>query len=422
MRTFLMLRVVTGLALGAVGPGAGARGAEASLEGDAVPGRETSELLDLMVRRGLITPEDASSVGREKAESARVVVPGQTKLSRLALSGIVQVQYAALDADQDVGTDPAATGHFLVRRVYLSMKAEFGPEWRAQLTYNFAAQLFDVALVEWGNPEDFTVDVGYRKVSFGAEQRGPSSVLKAIERSGATRWFVEGNNGTRLGAGSYRVGVFADGKAGDFVWGAAITNPEQPTTTAMASGFGGAGNNTPALWLNGGRVRKGTGSTLATGAALGVLPDQGGRVVGKGDDLVVGNVNADYTAGRFNLLAEAFASDNASGGADGSDSRAWGAYAQPAWAFTPRLAGVARIGYLDTDGRGATLLDAVPGAPATMANDRVTDAYLGGIWYFRGDDLKLLIGLVYARGEGTPAGDPAKSEATGVRSQLQMRF
>ncbi|MBC8012348.1 MAG: hypothetical protein H7067_19885 [Burkholderiales bacterium] len=375
-----------------------------------------------MVKRGLITPDDAASVGREKADAARVVMPGQTKLTRLAISGCAQVQFAALDAEQDGGPDPAATAHFLMRRVYVTMKAEFGPEWRAQLTYNFSAQLFDVAMVEWGHPEEFTVDAGYRMVNFGREQRGSSGVLKAIERSGVTRWFTESNNGTRLGAGSYRVGVFADGKAGDFLWGAAITNPEQPTTNAMASGFGGAGNNTPALWLNGGHVRKGAGSTLATGVALGVLPDQGGRIVGKGDDLVVGNASAEYTAGRFNLLAEAFAADNAGGAVDGSNSRAWGAYAQPAWAFTPRFTGVARISYLDTDGRGATLCDVVPGTPLTRANGRVWDAYLGGVWYFRGDDLKISAGFVTARGEGTPAGGEDDSEAMGVRSQLQMRF
>lgn len=233
---------------------------------------------------------------------------------------------------------------------------------------------------------------------------------------------MESNNGTRLGAGSYRVGVFADGNAGEFVWGAALTNPEQPTTNAMASGFGGSGNNTPALWLNGGHTPKGAGSKLATGVGLGALPDQGGRAVGKGDDLFVANVNADYTAGRFNLLAEAYASDNAGGAVDGSDSRAWGAYAQPAWAFTPRFTGVARISYLDTDGRGATLCDMVPGAPTTRANDRMWETYLGGAWSLRGDDLKVSAGFVYARGEDTPTGAADGSEATGVRSQLQMRF
>ena len=375
-----------------------------------------------MVKRGLITSDDAASVGREKAEGKRTVEAGGAKTTRLAISGLMQVQFAGIDADQDGGPDPAATTHFLLRRVYLTVKADFGPEWRAVMSYNFSAQLFDAALIEWGDPGELTVDAGYRMVNFGREQRGSSSSLKAIERSGVTRWFVESNNGTRLGAGSYRVGAFADGHAGNFVWGAAVTNPEQPTTTAMSSGVGGSGNNTPAIWLNGGHTLKGSGSKLITGVALGVLPDQGGRVVGKGDDLFVANVNADYTAGRFNLLTEAYASDNEGGAADGSDSRAWGAYAQPSWAFTPRFTGVGRISYLDTDGRGATLCDVVPGTPTTRPNDRMWEAYLGGVWSWRGDDLKLSAGLVYARGEDTPTGGSDGSEATGVRSQLQMRF
>ena len=94
----------------------------------------------------------------------------------------------------------------------------------------------------------------------------------------------------------------------------------------------------------------------------------------------------------------------------------------PAWAFTPSLEGVLRIGYLDTDGRGVALKNTIPGAGSTTAADRMFDAYLGGTWYFRGNDLKLQAGLIYARGDDNPAGGDRRVETYGARSQLQMNF
>ncbi len=389
---------------------------------DAPTGDPRRDLLDVLVQKGVLTSAEAEALAAPAAPAAPAVFPGTKSVTKLSLSGRVQAQFVALSADQDAGADPASNQHFLVRRVYLTAKAELGPDWRASMTYNFANSLFDVATVQWGRPDDFTVDVGYRMVNLGREQRTGSGALKAIERSAATRYFVESNNGTRLGAGSYRVGVFADGKQGDFFWGAAVTNPEQPTSAAQAGGAGSGANNRPAVWLNGGHARKTDSSTLVLGAGLGWLPDQGGLTLGAGDDLLVGTVYADHTSGRLHLLAEGFAAEVAGGAASGADARVLGAFVQPAWRFTPKLEGVARIGYLDTDGRGVRLADAIPGAPATLPADRLWDAYLGGTWYFKGHDLKLQAGLIYARGEDTPAGSAFTLESYGVRSQMQVNF
>jgi hypothetical protein len=385
------------------------------------------DLLDVLVQNGLITREQAAAVAANQPAAPAAVRPLAKTVSKLSLGGRVQAQFAALSGDQDGTGDPADTAHFLLRRVYLMTKAELGPEWRAQVTYNFANSLFDVATVQWGNP-DLSIDVGYRMVNLGREQRTFSGMLKAIERSVATRYFVEadGNNngldGGRLGAGSYRVGVFADGKAGEAFWGAAITNPEQPTSLAALSGSGGAANNRPAVWLNGGVNLRSARSLLVVGTGLGWLPDQGGRVAGQGDDLTVGTAYADYVAGRFSLLAEVFGGLVAGGAIDGADSFSTGVFVQPSWAFTPALEGVFRIGYLDTDGRGVTLRDAIPSAPLTAASDRIWDFFAGGTWYIKGHDLKIQAGLIFARGEDTPAGADAQTETYGFRSQMQVNF
>src|SRR5690606_34833001 len=109
-------------------------------------------------------------------------------------------------------------------------------------------------------------------VNVGFEERTSSGSLKAIERSGVTRYFVEENNGRRLGAGSYRVGVFMDGKTGDFFYGAAVTNPERAVSFSTAAGTGNGGNNGVALWANGGFAKTYEGGSFLIGAGAGLLP------------------------------------------------------------------------------------------------------------------------------------------------------
>lgn len=383
------------------------------------------DLLDLLVQKGVLTSTEAAELASPPPapSAAPVVLPGARHVSKLVIAGRIQSQFAVLSAEQDAAADPATVSRFILRRVYLTARADFGPDWRLRLNYNFANQLFDTATIQWGDPASFTVEAGWRPVNLSRERRTSSGSLKAIERSAATRYVIESNNGTRLGAGSYRVGLFADGKSGPLFWGAAITNPEQPTSTAAGSGPGQAGVNQPALWLNGGIDHRTASSRLIVGTGLGWLPDQGGPTPGAtARDLTVGTVYADYTAGRFAFLTELLAADMPEGALGGADARVWGAFAQPSWAFTPAFEGVFRISYLDTDGRGVTLRDAVPLAPLTPATDRLWETYLGLNWYLRGDDLKLQTGLIYARGEDTPAGAPARVETLGLRSQLQVNF
>lgn len=400
-------------------PTATLRAAEAPATAGPTAAEARRDLLDVLVQNGFINRAQADAL---LAPAPAPVLPGAKAVSKFTLWGRVQTQFVAFSADADGPADPADVQHFLLRRVYLGVKTELGPDWRANLTYNFANSLLDIATIQWIQP-DFTVDVGYRMVNLGREQRTSSGALKAIERSAATRYFVESNNGTRLGAGSYRVGVFADGKAGNSFWGAAVTNPEQPTTLAAAASPGDASNNRPALWLNGGHTfTTAGGARLVIGAGLGWLPDQGGLIVGTGDDLFVGSAFAHYTAGRFQLFTEAFGANNPRGAADGSDARPFGGFIQPSWSFTPKLEGVFRIGYLDTDGRGVTVRDALPSAPVTGAFDRLWDTYLGGTWYIQGNDLKLQAGLIYARGTDTPAGADARIETQGFRTQMQVNF
>lgn len=390
----------------------------AAVDGDA--------LLDALVRKGVLSRDEASALVREtqKPAAPALVVPAGKSVSKLVIGGRVQAQFVALSADESGAAEPADTLHFLLRRVYLTARAEFGPAWDAGFVYDLVNTSFDLAAVRWKG-EDLSLQAGYRLVNANREQSTSSGALKAIERSAATRYFAEDASGANLGAGGYRVGVFAEGSPAPWFWGAALTNPEPASNLAVAKAPGTAATNSVALWLNGGFERKSDSGRLLVGAGLGYLPDQGGAPVGgagKGDDILTGNVFFDLTSGRFALLAEFLAARDEGSSVSGDDALCIGGFVQPSWAFTPSLEGVLRIGYLDTDGRGVALKNTIPGAGSTTAADRMFDAYLGGTWYFRGNDLKLQAGLIYARGDDNPAGGDRRVETYGARSQLQMNF
>jgi hypothetical protein len=387
---------------------------------------DARDLLDALVRKGVLTTGEAAEMARRADPSQRVpaVTPAQSAVTRLAIGGRVQAQFVALSAEESPGPDPASTQHFLVRRVYLTARADLGPDWSAGFVYDLVNASFDLAAIKWTRDE-LSVEAGYRMVNLGREPRISSGSLKAVERSAATRYFMEDSGGATLGAAGYRVGVFVDGAKGPWSWGGALTNPEPASSPALAKSGGTSENNSVAGWLNASWTRKNDEGRLVVGAGLGYIPDQGGAPLagaGKGDDLLSAGAFADFTRGPFSLLAELLAAADQGASADGGDARVFGGHIQPAWAFSPAFEGVLRIGFLNTDGRGASLKNAIPGSPSTLAADRVLDAYLSANWYIRGDNVKWQAGLVHARGDDTPAGAPLTVQTFGLRSQLQVNF
>jgi phosphate-selective porin len=265
-------------------------------------------------------------------------------------------------------------------------------------------------------------------VNLGYEERTSSGSLKAIERSGPTRYFVEENNGRRLGAGSYRVGVFADGKQGNFFYGGAITNPERAITSAVSAGAGNATNNNLAYWANAGYNGKFDGGTYIIGGGYGLLPNQGGKTgttpfgVGNGNDLSVYTVYFDVTAGKFNLVAEYMAADVERGVSATRDAKPTGYWIQPAYSVNNQLELVGRYSFLDSDGRGINISDGVRSAPGGGTHNKLTEMYFGLNYYLKGNDLKLQLGYVWGKSEDTVTGAFAEAKVNGLRSQIQLNF
>jgi len=393
--------------------------------GPVLHAQDGKAILDALVRKGVLTQEEAAEITKEanKATTSVVVVAGGKSTAKLSIGGRLQIQYDGLSTNIDgTAADPAATNHFFARRAYLTVKGSLGNRATVDITYDLASTSFDAAFIKWKQSSDLAFDLGLRKVNLAYEESMISSgALKSIERTGATRFFVEPANGRRLGAGGYRIGLYAEGKSGPLFWGAAVTNPERVSSITST---GAAGNNGFAYWGNAGLKNKfqdGAG-TYVIGGGIGLLPDQGGKTLGAGDDLLVGNVYADINVGSFFLVAEYLFSRNDNGAGPGRDANSRGFWIQPSFKFDKNWEGVVRFSHLDSDGRGINLSDGIRSAPSGGTMDKLTDYYLGFIYYISGNDLKFQAGYVYGEAKDTVTGGSAKARTSGVRSQMQVQF
>lgn len=391
--------------------------------------QDSGPLIDLLVKKGLINDQEGEELRADLAKEASAAVvstiSGGKSTVGLSIAGRIQVQYAGLDTNIHTAPDPASTEHFFLRRIYLGAKANLGNGWSSSINYDFAGSTFDEAKITWTKNDALSVDVGFRKVPFGQEEWYTSSgSLKAIERSPATRYFVEGNNGRRLGAGSYRIGAYAGGKLDNGVfYNVAVTNPERDETAAGVASSGTTANNNLSYWGNVGYKGKANENlSYLVSASAGLLPDQGGKVLGAGDNLTVYNLFADFTSGNFDLQLEYFGSDNQHGVSATRDSKASAYSIQPSYKMGEKIEYVARYTYVDSDGRGVNLSDGIRSAPSGGTMDNMSEWYFGLNYFFRGNDVKWQIGYIFGESNDTVTGGFAKAKTQGVRSQLQVNF
>lgn len=395
--------------------------------------QDSGPLIDLLVKKGIVNDQEAENLradlARESSSAVVSTLSGGKSTVGLSISGRLQVQYADIGGKIDgASTSLVATDHFFLRRVYLGAKATLPNGWSANFNYDFANSSFDAAFIEWRANDAFFVDAGFRKVPFGLEEYYTSSGnLRAIERSPADRYFVESNNGRRLGAGSYRTGVFVGGKADSgLYYNAAVTNPERDESATSATGVGTTGtsaNNNLSYWGNVGYTSKVAETwTYNVGAGVGYLPDQGGTKLGAGDNLTVYDLYTEVSNADWDFQAEYFGSNNQHGVSATKDSSSWGFYVQPAYKFTEKIEGVIRYSYVDSDGRGIQTSDGIRSAPSGGTMDKMSEWFFGGNYYIRGNDVKLQVGYIHGESKDTVTGGSAKATVDGVRSQLQVNF
>lgn len=241
----------------------------------------------------------------------------------------------------------------------------------------------------------------------------------------ATRYFVEANNGRRLGAGSYRIGAYVGGKAeSGLFYNVAITNPER--NEDGIAGVNSAGNNTNnvlSYWGNVGyKGKSGEELTYVFSASVGVLPDQGGKVLGVGNNLTIYNGFADFTYGNFDLQLEYFAGDNKQGVSATKDAKPTAYSIQPSFKVGEHWEYTVRYTYVDSDGRGVNISDGIRSAPSGGTMNTMSEWYGGFTYFFRGNDVKWQAGYIAGESKDTVTGAPAKAKVQGIRSQMQVNF
>jgi phosphate-selective porin len=398
--------------------------------------QSNKELLDVLVKKGILTNDEATQIAADFAKSQPAPVVGASKyLQKLTFSGRFQTQFVDIGTSVNgVAANPPATQHFLLRRIYFGVKADLGDGFSGTLNYDFANLSFDAAFIEWKQSDALAIDAGLRKVPFGYEETTSSGALKAIERSPVTRYFVESNNGRRLGAGSYHTGVFVGGTEEGVFYNVAVTNPERDefstgdSTTNATPGVNNTGSNTNnnfAYWGNLGYSNKFSHGSYKAGIEAGYLPDQGGpaAAVGTGQNLAVYGAFADVTFADFNLAGEYLTADDKHGASATQDAKPKGFWIQPSYMITKALEGVVRYSQIDSNGRGVNISDGIRSAPGGGTMDKLSEWFIGANWYFKGNDMKLQAGYINGESKDTLAGvGGPKATSSGFRSQVQLNF
>jgi phosphate-selective porin len=405
-----------------------------------VHAQDSGPLIDALLRKGILTDQEAEDLRADLANDATAKLASTSltpNMTKLTISGRIQYQFVALDTSIHGPTsDPAHVSHAFLRRVRLGFKANFLNGWSSYINYDLGTSVFDAAYIEKILNSTWTVQAGYKKAPIGYEEYFLSSgALKAIERSTVTRYFVESNNGRRLGGGKYHNGIWLLGKnPSGLTWEVALTNAESiGHAVGDATTTGGSGNNNFAYWANIGYMKalpEGKGS-FRTGASVGFLPDQGGKTsaapfVVPGNDLKVWSVYGDLRYGQFSLLGEYFGSEVDLGASSTMDASPWGFWLMGTYrtgAFEP----VIRYSFTDSDGRGIQTGDGIRSAASGGTMNELSELFVGLNWYLLGNEakheMKLQAGYLVGESKDTTAGvSGPKANVQGFRSQLQVNF
>ncbi|MEY3109939.1 MAG: hypothetical protein RJB43_161 [Verrucomicrobiota bacterium] len=420
--------------------------------------------LDLLVKKGIITAEERAktlqSAAATKTESGmdRVFIK-EAGANRLTFSGRIQGQWEAAAYSETIGSTGVETqatdlNNVMMRRLYLGAKVDVGHGFSGELVWNFGDSSQGTSGVRAGAADKavFTYesdlgkfDFGYQKVNFGQEENTSSSGLYTVERSMATRYWAESNNGRRLGFGARHVGLhysnkvtIGEGGPGTLAYGAAIVDAVQGYNSTGVNDYGYYGNVSfdwkpfgTTIGINYGLTPSGATSTS------GGLP----TAVGGSLDMAEGfNPYFKYVTGDLTVVGEYIitAIDASSTTATNSgflDRDPSGYNITLAYKLSENLEAVARYSALDTDGRGQQagdgFRDVVTTGTSGSTYDKSTSIFVGLNYYFNKNNAKIQFGYEKAKLEGRISGyasgvatvvDGDHADADIFRLQAQVLF
>lgn len=388
----------------------------AALLGSASYAASNDALLDLLVKKGVLTESEATAVAAELKEEQPVYVKAKGKAVKdIKLTGRLHAQYDNIS--NDVGE--SSQNGFYFRRLYLGAETKFANNWHAALVANFGGEdgdaVIDKAIIGWKYDPRAEFEVGYTKVPFGFYETTSSSRIKTVERSIANRFFAEGDG---LAFSARHTGVFVEGDLGaGFSYAAALVsstegNDRKDKLRDEDNGLGVFGR---VQWQS----EKSDAGQFLVGVDLG-HKDEGSTIAGGDGDLFAYGLHANYSIGDFNLSGEILGTTVED--VAGEDEDVFGFTVVPSYKINEKWEIVAAYSLIDTD--GADLLNADDlvrrsNVDKGFAYNEGESFYVGFNYYIIGNDLKLSGGYENATFDGS-TGDEVEIDA--FRLRLQALF
>ena len=394
--------------------------------------------LDLLVSKGVITKEEASKLSKGNVK----IVAKDKNVKGIKITGRIQTQYENINVEGfgAAGTSHAASKNdFIMRRLFLGAEANLGSGWSGTVVAdfgrsgddkNYLENAYITKAIDWELLHG-KLDIGYKKVNFGFEENTSASKLLSVERSLATRYWTEGNNGRRLGFGARHTGIFWNGKIDEIEgleYGAAVTSPYNDNPTEIPS----SADNTLAYWANvaySGSIEEDI--SFKIGVNFGYSPDTTSTNVSGGS---VWGLNPYVTANLygFNIWGEFLISGIENGDITRTeDATPMGVNVGIEYRFDigewGKIGPTVRYSWLDTDGRGVSVSDGIRNAnnaPGYSSFYAAQSVYAGVNWYIMDDSVKFQLGYEWAQFNGTPSNKSASNfaESNTVRAQMQILF
>ncbi|HTB64175.1 MAG TPA: porin [Opitutales bacterium] len=438
--------------------------------------------LDLLVKKNVITQDEANALAKSSGDPAVVAGPKVSDVKGLKIEGMVQAQYDGLTSHDNNPTagvsNPPASNEFLLRRVYLGAIADLGNGWGGEVLMDFAGttganepaggpgaaapagagvtnqaigqNLFEKVIItkkldDW----NALLTLGYRKVDFTQEEMTSSSNLKVVERSVVSRYFDESygtDDSRRLGFANRHTGIYFNGTLPSvldgFYYSAAVTDGSQNSNIQYTNA---GGYDKFAGWAALGEKNTIGDVKYDVGINFGYTGDQNSLNGPNQDNSEWGyNPYVRLDVGNFELAAEfeqvtvdegKLIAPGAVTNANTATAMPYGYQATLSYKFNDNWEIVGRYAYLDTNGRGTNISDVArdadnttDGGGSTNFYNDVDSFYAGVNYYFIGTSVKLSVGYEYDQFKDRQVGalgtafNAGSTNVQGLRAQLQLQF
>ena len=385
-------------------------------------------LLDLLVKKGVLTKIEATAVAAElKEENEGVSFSAKGKETvELRFNGRMHFQYDSLGMEEN-GVDLPTSNHFYFRRLRLGAKATHENGLFAETVVDFAENdlSIDKAVAGYEFSDALTAGVGYQKVPFGFQETTSSSKIKTIERSAANRFFADDIDFAGRHSGIHAKGDFGSG----FSYAAAVVNAAQGEGSRLL-GSAEASNDLAffgrAQWSGSGLTLGVDGGAQSNNGVVYSARDLDGDRFGV-NDIVAFTGYANYKFEGLDILGEYFTGDlDDAGDVNGYALRV-------AYKVNDKFEPVFRYSRLETDKFDIDTDELIRRAPyggtvgglgsgETFAGigdqDNEIDSYYFGLNYYHNKAVSLMVGYEMADAENGAGTDEA--EVHGFRSRLQI--